>query len=157
MSITIEKSAAWAVRALGRAAGHCPATEAPPPPAIVAEATALLQSSLPRPAIHEDPAQFETRMLAKMTYDVDGWWAGTVSGKTVVVPRGISDAFVQRAGGDPGVILADHLRAAKAVVAAEAGSASFRSRRGSRWCRGPSPAPTTSRLRSWVAGAGSPG
>ena len=115
MSITIEKSAAWAVRALGRAAGHCPATEAPPPPAIVAEATALLQSSglldychailaagqsLPRPAIHEDPAQFETRMLAKMTYDVDGWWAGTVSGKTVVVPRGISDAFVQRAGGD---------------------------------------------------------
>jgi hypothetical protein len=59
-------------------------------------------------------------MQARATYDVDGWWGGTVSGKIVVVPAGIGDAFVQRAGGEPGVTLPDHLRAEKAVVAAEA-------------------------------------
>jgi hypothetical protein len=129
-----QKHCGWAVGALDRAAGRRPAGEAPPPPYIVTAAVmhlsahgvlhyceALLAAGrlLPRMAAGSDPDVFEATLRRLAAHDVDGWWSGVVSGKGVTVSKVITDAFVQRAGGDPNVVLPVEARAPKPIVAAE--------------------------------------
>ena len=129
-----ERSCGWAVRVLDRAAGHHAAWEAPPRPYVVTEAELFLAArghlhylecllaagrALPRPAPGSDPAAFEALLCRLEEHDVDGWWAGVVSGKPVTVSTSITAAFVQRAGGEPGVELPGHGRVVQPIVAAE--------------------------------------
>lgn len=129
-----KRSCGWAVDVLNRAAGHHAAWEAPPPPYVVTEAQLFLASrgrldylecllaagrALPRPAPGNGPAEFEALLRRLEEHDVDGWWAGVVSGKCVTVPKPITDAFVQRAGGKPGVEVPGHRRVVQPIMAAE--------------------------------------
>jgi hypothetical protein len=114
--------------------GRHPAWEAPPPLARVQGAKALLLSlglwdyteaklagghPLPRMAANGDPAAFEKLFSGMSMHDVDGWWDGVTSG-TSVNAGSMTDAFIQRAGGEPGVVLASHLQIDTPVVWAEA-------------------------------------
>jgi len=127
------KSCAWATSVLNRAAGYHPTREAAPPLALAEEATAVLRTRglwdyaearlagghpLPMMATGGDPTVFETDFQFSAGHDVDRWWGGVVSGKPVSAGV-MSDAFVQRAGGEPGVVLAQHLRVDTPMVAAE--------------------------------------
>lgn len=131
--MTLQRNIAWAASVLDRAAGRHPAWEAAPPLAIVEEATAVLRAEglwdyaeailagghqLPRMATGGDPTVFESDFRFSAGHDVDGWWNGVVSGKPVSAGT-MSDAFVQRAGGEPGVVLAQHLRVDTPMVVAE--------------------------------------
>lgn len=132
--MTLKRNVAWAASVIDRAAGRHPAWEAAPPLALVEEAKAVLRAGglwdyaearlagghpLPRMATGGDPVLFETRFRASSVHDVDGWWDGVVSGKSVNATTA-TDAFVQRAGGEPGVVLAQHLRIDSPKVLAEA-------------------------------------
>jgi hypothetical protein len=127
------KNIAWAVSVIDRAAGRRPGWEAPPPLALVEEAKALLQNlelwdyaeamlagdlPLPRLTSAGDPSVFEARFRYLAMFDVRGWWSGVVSGKSVNAST-MTAAFVQRAGGQPGVGLATRLRIDAPRVSAE--------------------------------------
>jgi hypothetical protein len=128
------KNLGWAVSVCNRAAGRRAAWEAPPPLALVKEAEALLKDQglwhyveaklagghpLPRMAANGDPAAFEKLFRGMSMHDVDGWFEGVTSGKSVNAET-MTDAFIQRAGGEPGVVLASHLQIGTPVVWAEA-------------------------------------
>jgi hypothetical protein len=129
-----QRTIAWAVSVLDRAAGRHPAWEAPPPLVIVEEAEALLRNlglwdyteailagnlPLPRMTSLGDPATFETRFRHLVMHDVRGWWSGVVSGKPVNAGS-MTAAFVQRAGGEPNVVLVPRLQIDAPRVSSEA-------------------------------------
>lgn len=62
---------------------------------------------LTRMAKGGDPAVFEAWLKSQAKHDIDGWWAAVRTGKAVRVPAGVTDAFIQRGGGQPGIVIKD--------------------------------------------------
>jgi len=129
-----ELTVADAARILNSAAGFRLAAQAAPSARLVLEATAIMEAvglmdycravldsgaSLVRAGGNETPEAYKLRLAHRADHDVDGWWRGVVSSKPQKVRPGITQAFIQRAGGTPGIEVPASARADRPVVDAE--------------------------------------